>query len=356
MQYEKIRTIHVYLEEEETPIEGSETNLMESDDPQPQPTRHVALGIFCGVFLSFLCVAIPVASLTLPQRYQNIYDMSIAKNITLTLSQQPKVGQLPLYILPAFSVKRQMMVMASGSFHQDATRATGLITFYNGAFATQTVPAGSSLTGKDGRTVVIEQTAVIPPATATTPPTYGTVSVIARSSVAGAAGNIPANDIDEACCGASILAQNLDAFSGGRDAQDIPVLTQSDLTGSRQTLTAQVDNASNAQAEQERRPGYILLPLDCATVFSASHRAGDHVSSSLLMLTKTCKPLAYLAVDIEKVAQFSITIPRDYHLVSLSALVVQSSIATEGGIITVHVIAYLKHNIAAINTYHFPGK
>ncbi|HEX7735303.1 MAG TPA: baseplate J/gp47 family protein [Ktedonobacteraceae bacterium] len=354
MQQEKIRTIHVYFEE--TPIDEDETIILDGDDGQPQPTRYVALGVFCGIILSLLCIVIPTASLLLPQFYPNTYDTSITKTVILTLSRHPEAGQLSLSAPPAISIKKQATIAATGSIHQDASKATGLITFYNGAFTTQTVPAGTSLTGKDGVTVVTEQTAVIPPATATTPPTYGTVSVTARSSTAGARGNIPASDINQACCGTSILAQNLYAFSGGHDARDITLLTKDDISTGRQALAAQVNDAVNAQAQQEVKPGFILLPLDCTTTFSASHQAGDQAAASLLALTKTCTPLVYSAVDIEKLAQRSIAIPQFYHLVSFTALVVQSNVTAQGGTLTVHAIAYLKHNVVPVHTYRFPGK
>ena len=84
---------------------------------------------------------------------------------------------------------------ATGKGHQDAEAARGTITFYNGLFSSQTVEAGTLLTGSDGVAVVTDQVAVIPAARASTPPTYGQVTVPARAALVGPQGNIRVRDI-----------------------------------------------------------------------------------------------------------------------------------------------------------------
>lgn len=336
-QQETIRTLHIYLEEEELPI----ADATPQKDPLRSPVPRFAV-IYLAVVMLW-GIGVPVVAILLGLAYPDTYDTTIAKTFTFTLSQHPGKGQLPLYALPPVSITQQTTVTATGSVHQDATTATGFITFYNGAFSAQMVPAGTTLTGKSGVAIVTRQTARIPAATATTPPTYGTVSVSAVSSISGAKGNIAASDIDEACCGASILAQNLDAFSGGQDAQDITVLKQSDLSNGKQALIIQLDAAVNGQAQREVKTGNILLPLNCAASFSASHQAGDQAASSLLTLIKTCTPLVYASADIEALARRSITIPQGYRLVSFAAFVTRSNVTAQGGTIIVKAIAYLKH-------------
>jgi hypothetical protein len=361
MQSEKIRTIHVYFEEftpDEQPEAAKLSTTIEADpDPdRPEPTRYKMLGLCCGLFLCLLCVVIPVLATLLPQVYQDTYDTSISRTVTLTLSQHPATGQVQVYTLAQIKKSEQLTVTATGSLHQNATQATGLITFYNGLFTPQTVPAGATLKGKDGIAIVTSQSAVIPAATATTPPTYGTISVTAYSAISGELGNIAGSDIDQACCGSSILAQNLYAFSGGQNAKDIPVLTKTDLSMGTQTVTSQVSTAINDLAQGEIQPGYILLPLDCKTTLSANHSAGDHVGTAILTLTEVCTPLAYFAPDIAFAAQQRITIPKGYHLVSFSALVAQSNVTSAGGTLTVQAVAYLKQNTPIISPYHFAGK
>ncbi len=347
------RTYHVYVEDEREeaalpPVEAA---------PQPDaPTRFVGGGAVLGVLLSLLCLAVPALGIGLAPLGATTSDASLTRTLTLTLARHPAAGQLSLYALPVVSIRQQLTVAATGSVHQEATHATGLITFYNGLFSPQTVPAGTMLTGRDGITVVTSQDAVIPPATPTTPPTYGTVSVLATSRVAGSVGNLAAHDIDQACCGPSILAQNLDAFSGGQDARDMPVLTQSDLNTGRLALTAQVDEAAHRQAQQEARPGYLLLPLDCKMTFIASHAAGEQAASSTLTLTETCPPLAYFVPEVEAQAMRLVRIPPGSRLVSFVAFVAESHVTATGGTLTVEATVYLMQNRMPARPYPFTGK
>ena len=60
------------------------------------------------------------------------------------------------------------------------------------------------------------------------PPSYGHVAVAAHAVNPGARGNIPAYDINLACCASSVLAKNTEAFTGGQDERDFPTVRQED--------------------------------------------------------------------------------------------------------------------------------
>jgi hypothetical protein len=359
MQQEKIRTIHVYFEEEDEQPEEEELSTIIDADPQSEPeTKPYSkpLGMICGVFFCLLCIAVLILATMLPQIYPNTYDRTISRTLTLTFSQHPTTGQVQVYAFAQIKKTEQLTVSASGSLHQNATKATGLITFYNGLFTPQTVPLGITITGKDGVSVITGQQAVIPAATPTTPPTYGTVSVTAYSMIFGTLGNIVANDIDSACCGSSILAQNLYAFSGGQDAKNVPVLTKTDLSTGTQTLISQVNSAITSQEQAETKSGYILLPLDCSQTLTANHQPGNQAGAAILTLKETCTPVAYLAPDIATLAQRLFTLPQGYRLVSFTALVAQSHANAQGGTLTIRAVAYLKQNAPVVHLYHFAGK
>jgi len=349
-QGEQVETIHVYMLREQD-------HLVVDAQPEPEhPTnQHPLLGYLCCGLLVLLCVLIPLTALLYAGSLSD-YDTTLSRTITLTLSLHPTTSQIALYQLPPITRTQQATAKATGTRHQDATPATGLITFYNGSFTAQTVASGTRLTGKDGVTILTSQAAVIPPATPTTPPTYGTVSVTASSSIAGTVGNIPASDIDQACCGFSILAQNLYPFSGGQDERDIPVLTKTDITIGTQTLMSQVNGTVNDQAQQETKPGSILLPLQCSQTLKASQQPGDQASTAILTLTEICNPLAYVAGAIATVSQRLFLIPHGYHLVSFTVLVLDSHTTPTGGMLTVHAIAYLKQDTPIVHPYHFAGK
>jgi hypothetical protein len=155
--------------------------------------------------------------------------------------------------------------------HEDAFTGCS-ITFYNGSFTAQTVAPGTRLTGKDGVTILTSQAASIPPATPATPPTYAAVSVTAFSSIAGTVGNIPASDIDQACCGVSILAQNLYPFSGGSNSRDVTIVTKGDIANTTATIKTALDQETTDQAQNEVQPGQELLPLSCTISFISFYR------------------------------------------------------------------------------------
>src|SRR3989440_3035038 len=132
-------------------------------------------------------------------------------------------------VLPLLTLSKTQTVNATGKRHQDATAALGTVTFYNGLFTSQEVPAGTLLTGADGVQIVTDQAALIPPVTPTTPPTDGNATVQAHAVNPGAGGNIAVRDINASCCGTSVIAQNTVPFQGGQDERDYTVVTQRDV-------------------------------------------------------------------------------------------------------------------------------
>ena len=347
---EKIRTYHIFYEEEDAmPVIEIES------DPEPEPitptSYSTALGVCCSILLVLLCLGTPLFALELAQAYPNTYDTTLSRTVVLTLG-----SQVPLVSLPEIRRTAQLRVVATGIIQQDARAALGLITFYNVLFREQVVSAGTILTSSSGVAVVTLQEAIIPAAIPSPPPTPGTVSVEARALHPGSASNIAATDINQVCCGGSILAENQDAFSGGQDAHVVPVLTTADMSAGKQKLSDQVGNAVSSQASAEEKPGDILLPLSCNNVLTSTHHAGDLASVATLTLVEVCSPLAYFAPDIASVAQRAIAIPRGYHLVSFSAFVYASHLTSTGGTLTVDAIAYLKHNAIVGSQSHYGGK
>lgn len=72
---EKIRTIHVYFEEEDL------DPVVEADltpEPEERP-RHPFLGVCCILYLTFLCLGIPARSLLLAPSYTTAYDTTLSR-------------------------------------------------------------------------------------------------------------------------------------------------------------------------------------------------------------------------------------------------------------------------------------
>src|SRR5260370_3665876 len=187
-QDEQLETIHVYLFREEAYQPEAETIIDQAPTPTKQPPT--ALGVVVCLFGVFLTLGSLTFSLLLafnPGLIPPTINKQIDKTITLTLSLYPTATQVQSYLLPEIRATKQREVPATGIVHQSAAAATGLLTFYNGAFTAQVVPAETVLQGKDGISVSTDQQAVIPPATPTTPPTYETVSASPHSTITVAA-------------------------------------------------------------------------------------------------------------------------------------------------------------------------
>ena len=108
----------------------------------------------------------PIATITL---------VPVARDLSLTTTMmaiEPGTatgGQIPARRLPPLTLTQTKTALATGKRHQDAEAAMGTITFYNGLFTSQTIAAGTTLTGSDGVQVITDQLAVIPAATSRSP-------------------------------------------------------------------------------------------------------------------------------------------------------------------------------------------
>ncbi len=339
---EQIETIHVYVLRES----GQDPTIIDAE-PEPganQPTfpQISRWGLtYCwgiGVLFTLIPLVAIIAANLLPA-----YDTIFSKTLTFTLSSHPAPDQIQLYHLPDITETRQITAPATGSSQEPAAKALGLLTFYNGLFTSQVVPGGTTLTGKDGKSVVTAQSATIPPATSTTPPTDGTVSVAAYSVIPGISGNIAAQDVHQVCCGGAVLVENLDAFSGGKDVQTVTVVKQSDIENATITLKTALDKKGNDQAQQEVRPGQQLVSLACTTNTQASQQAGDQAQSLQVTTTEQCTPLAYTAASVEH--QASLLLPHGYKVLSISIMLLVARVTNPSqgtGSLIVHLTAYLQ--------------
>jgi Baseplate J-like protein len=204
-----------------------------------------------------------------------------------------------LQLLAPVPLTQSLSVATSGTAHIPARQATGTITFYNGAFESQTIIAGTTLRGRDGVVVVTDAAAIIPAARPTTPPTYGAMSVPAHALVPGAAGNITASDLDQACCATSVLAENLAPFTGGQDAQTYHVVAQADIDTTLRQLTPEVQEAVQARLRAALHAGEQLAPLPCQQHWTSSARAGQAASHVRVTFTIRCQGVVYQSAAIQ---------------------------------------------------------
>ncbi|MGB8346428.1 MAG: hypothetical protein WCD86_16200 [Ktedonobacteraceae bacterium] len=108
-----------------------------------------------------------------------------AKTLSETFSVAPE-GVRPL---AAISLSLSQSVPTTGTGHQEASVASGDVTFYNAALYAQTIPAGTLLTASSGVEAVTDAVTYIPAGNFST---NGAQTVTAHTLNAGSGQNVPA--------------------------------------------------------------------------------------------------------------------------------------------------------------------
>ncbi len=271
---------------DEPVIDGEVTAVIE---PEQQPTpkqRPYYLIVVCTILA---CLLFTGVSLIVP-----LFSPSAIVTIIPRQERISTTGAIHLHarLLPALTLSQSTSAVATGKRHQDAQKAAGTITFYNGLFTSQTIGAGTILTGADGVQIVTDEPAIIP---AGTPPFYGQITVSAHAVLAGTSGNIQAFDMNEACCLTSVLAKNTQAFTGGQNARDYLVVTKHDIQRVVTPLTANLTKSEQAALNVQLSPGEGLLTPPCIPTTTADHQIGDEATKVTVFVSETCTGVVYNA-------------------------------------------------------------
>lgn len=192
--------------------------------------------------------------------------------------------------LPEMTLAQETTVKTTGVQHQDATQASGYITFYNSALFVQIIPTGEVLQA-GGVEIVTDQGVTLP---AGNGDTNGKVTVPAHATLYGPVGNIGAYSINGSCCRPNVLARNLSAFTGGRAARDYQVMQQGDIDRATTTLKASLYQIIGLAIQVQIKPGEsIVTPLPCTFTPSSDHRPREEAKVVKVTLSTTCTALAY---------------------------------------------------------------
>lgn len=241
---------------------------------------YLLLVLSCIVFQVYALLNPPFATITI-----------VPKSQTVTYAGRLQLGRL-LYPL---TLSQSQTVGTTGKGHQDARAATGTITFYNGLFTSQTIAAGTILAGADGIPVVTNQAARIP---AGNPPSYGHVSVTAHAIHPGVQGNIPAYEINQACCAVSVLAKNIQPFSGGAEERDFQTVAPSDSATLAATLTKSLALSVTGALHGQLLPFEQLHLLPCTPTVTSDHQPGQEATHVTVSVSETCHAVAYNQNDL----------------------------------------------------------
>jgi len=264
----------------------------------------IVLPLVSIAFQVVLLLLNPTATITL---VPVVRDLSLTTNMLAIKSGTPTGGQIPARRLAPLTLTQTKTVPATGKGHQDAEAAMGTITFYNGLFTSQTIAAGTTLTGSDGVQVITDQFAVIPAALATTPPTYGQVTVSAHAKDIGPQGNIPVRDINQVCCLPSVLVQNTVAFQGGQNERDYTVVTWEDINHGVASLIPTLRQSEHAAFAAQLRAREALATPPCTRRVTTDHHASAEAAAVTVTVSEQCRAIAYDAAALREQATQALT-------------------------------------------------
>ena len=178
----------------------------------------------------------PVATISVTVQSKTLQDTYV-----LTASPQVTRADLATRIIP----DRVIHGAASGSRSTAATgtqavagaQAGGSLYFDNSSQSPFSVPEGVVFTTTTGVQVRLTQSVNVPPRNNGQD---GTAYASAAAVLPGAAGNISADALNTTCCDNQVTVTNPGPFTGGVNPRVVHVVTQADLDGVRNALSAQL--------------------------------------------------------------------------------------------------------------------
>jgi Baseplate J-like protein len=265
------------------------------------PTQPAPVIVQQDSFLSaylFVCFSLFLIFATLTFQCYCIFNPLTATVTIIPTSQQVTLnGTMQLgRVLPALTISQSQTTPTTGHGHHLAEQASGYLTFYNGQFQSVSIAAGTMLTGNDGIPIITDQDVVIP---AANPPSFGQVTIAAHAINAGVQGNIPAYDINQACCATSVLIKNTGAFTGGQNERDFSTVSAQDIhkisTPLKISVTQSVAGALQSQLTSQEQ----LQLLPCTPTVTSDHQPGEEATTVNVTVSATCSAIAYNSQELE---------------------------------------------------------
>jgi len=258
--------------------------------PQHTPPSSLfpaAAVIFCLIlplssilFQVYLIFHPPIATVTIiPEAKQ------------LTLNGTVQLGRL----LHPIILSQSQTIPTTGKGHQDATQATGTVTFYNASFSSQTINEGSVFIGSDGIQVQTDAIVSVP---ANNPPQDGAAQIEAHASTPGSQGNIQAPDIN-GVGSISFFVKNLTPFTNGQDARDFQTVAKTDVTNASSPLKTLLMQSTKGALQGQLQPGEELQTLPCSPIVAANHQPGDEATRITVTVSQTCSGVAYNSAELQ---------------------------------------------------------
>jgi hypothetical protein len=293
----------------------------------PRHQRLFLVGLGSGLLLYLLVLVLvavfvaPVVTLAatvtlVPETKTLSTTLTVTALSTGTPDQARK--QVAARLLSVSSPTQSQTVPTTGIGHAPARVGEGTVIFYNAAPYSQTVVAGTLLTGADGIEIVTDAPAAIP---AGNPPTFGIATVPAHAAVIGPQGNIAPLDLNGLCCIAGISVKNTTAFHDGQDAYDYPMVTQADIDQAARPLLATLTPETQASLQAEVHPNERLVgQVGCQPAVTPDHPVGSDASQVTVSVSVICHAQVYdyeavvRLVNTTLMQQATTTLGTDYAL------------------------------------------
>ncbi len=286
-----------------TPGDLHHTTPFPSAPVQQGSPRHQQLflvGLGSGLFLYLLAlvlVAVFVAPVATLAATVTLVPETKTLSTTLTVTAlstgtpDPARQQVAARLLEVGSPTQSQSVPTTGTGHAPARVGEGTVTLYNAAPYSQTVAAGTVLTGIDGVEIVTDAPAVIP---AGNPPIEGEATVPAHAPAIGPQGNIAPLDLNGLCCMAGVSVKNTMAFHDGQYAYDYPMVTQADIDHAAGPLVATLTPATQEDLQGKIGPNeHLAVPVQCQPTVTPDHPVGSDASQVTVSVSVTCHAEAY---------------------------------------------------------------
>jgi hypothetical protein len=266
----------------------------------PRVPRLFLAGLGSGLLLYLLALVlvavlvVPVATLAaavtlVPASKTLSTRLTVTALSTGTPEQAHK--QVKARLLEVGSPTQNQSVPTTGTGHAPARVGAGTLTFYNAAPYSQTMAAGTLLTGNDGVEIVTDAPAVIP---AGNPPIEGEATVPAHAAAIGPQGNIAPLDLNGLCCMAGMSVKNAAAFHDGQYAYDYPMVTQQDIDQAAGPLVATLTPATQETLHAQVSPNERLVGQEvCQSAVAPDHPVGGNASQVTVSVSVTCHAEAY---------------------------------------------------------------
>jgi Baseplate J-like protein len=232
----------------------------------------------------------PKATVTLfPTQKQVRYQYTF---LIVTGTADQSRQQIPSRIISFTSPTRTETIKTTGIGYTPAIQATGIVSFYNEAPYSQTIDAGTVITGSDGIQIVTDQTISI---NAGNPPySYGSAEAPAHSLKAGSIGNISVLDINGLCCLAGIYAKNIYSFTDGADPKPYPILSNADVKREAYSLAGILHPlATEGIQSQIKLSEQLLQPISCNVNSSSNPKVRERATTASISVSETCNAQVY---------------------------------------------------------------